>query len=68
MARLMQVGTFLGAKLADIWGAKNIRAYGWLPAIAIAICLPIGIISFWVDSVWLHLGFTTFFLFSLASI
>jgi MFS family permease len=58
-------GTFLGAKLADMWGAKNIRAYGWLPAIAIAICLPIGITSFWVDSVWLHLGFTTFFLFFL---
>jgi MFS family permease len=33
-------GTFLGARLADSWGAKNIRAYGWLPAIAISLCLP----------------------------
>ncbi|MFT5574184.1 MAG: MFS family permease [Cryomorphaceae bacterium] len=58
-------GAFFGAKLADIWGAKNIRAYGWLPAIAIAICLPLAIGGFWVDSVWAHLGFTTFLLFFL---
>jgi MFS family permease len=55
-------GAFFGAKLADKWGAKNIRAYGWLPAIAIGICLPIGIASFWVTTVWAHLAFTTFFL------
>ncbi|MFT4629897.1 MAG: MFS family permease [Arenicella sp.] len=58
-------GAFLGAKLADKWGIKTIRAYGWLPAIAVAICLPLGIMSFWVDTVWVHLGFTTFFLFFL---
>jgi MFS family permease len=58
-------GAFLGAKVADKWGVKTIRAYGWLPAIAIAICLPLGVMSFWVDTVWLHLGFTTFFLFFL---
>ncbi len=52
-------GAFFGARLADKWGAKNIRAYGWLPAIAIGICLPVGVVSFWVDSVWLHLAFTT---------
>lgn len=55
-------GAFFGAKLADYWGAKNIRAYGWLPAIAIGICLPVGIASFWVTTVWAHLAFTTFFL------
>ena len=55
-------GTFLGARLADSWGAKNIRAYGWLPAIAISLCLPIGIISFWVPSVESHLILTTVFL------
>ena len=55
-------GTFLGARLADSWGAKNIRAYGWLPAIAISVCLPIGIISFWVPSVESHLILTTVFL------
>jgi MFS family permease len=58
-------GAFLGAKVADKWGVKTIRAYGWLPAIAIAMCLPLGVMSFWVDTVWLHLGFTTFFLFFL---
>ena len=47
-------GTFLGARLADSWGVKNIRAYGWLPAIAIFLCLPIGIVSFWVSSVERH--------------
>lgn len=55
-------GTLLGARLADSWGAKNIRAYGWLPAIAISLCLPIGIISFWVPSVESHLILTTVFL------
>ncbi|RBP51090.1 spinster family MFS transporter [Arenicella xantha] len=58
-------GAFLGAKVADKWGSKNIRAYGWLPAIAIAICLPVAIMGFWVSSVWVHLGFTTFLLFFL---
>ena len=58
-------GAFFGARIADKWGSKTIRAYGWLPAIAIAFCLPIGIYTFWVDSVWVHLGFTTFFLFFL---
>ena len=30
-------GAFFGAKLADKWGAKTIRAYGWLPAIAMSV-------------------------------
>lgn len=55
-------GAYFGAKLADLWGAKTVRAYGWLPAIAISICLPIGVMSFWVASVWIHLVFTTFLL------
>ena len=55
-------GTYFGAKLADKWGKKDIRAYGWVPAIAITLCLPIGIISFWVDSVEMNLFWTTLFL------
>jgi MFS family permease len=55
-------GAFFGARLADWWGGKDIRAYGWLPAIAIGLCLPIGMASFWVPTVWLHLAFTTVFL------
>ena len=58
-------GTFFGARLADKWGSKTIKAYGWLPAISIAICLPLGIMGFWVESVWTHLVLTTFLLFFL---
>ena len=53
-------GAFFGARLADKWGKKDIRAYGWLPAIAMLLCLPIGIIGWWVDSVEMHLVFATF--------
>lgn len=55
-------GTYFGAKLADVWGARDIRAYGWLPAISIGVCLPIAIVCFWVPTVWMHLVLTTFFL------
>ncbi len=58
-------GAFFGARVADKWGAKTLRAYGWLPAISIGICLPLGIGGFWVDSVAVHLVFTTFLLFFL---
>ena len=53
-------GAFFGARLADRWGKKDIRAYGWLPAIAMFLCLPVGIIGWWVDSVEMHLVFATF--------
>ena len=52
-------GAFFGARLADRWGKKDIRAYGWLPAIAMLLCLPVGIIGWWVDSVEMHLVFAT---------
>lgn len=55
-------GTFFGAKLADIWAQKDIRAYGWLPAIAILLCLPISIGSYWVSSVEMNLIWSTLFL------
>ena len=58
-------GAYFGAKLADKWGAKDIRAYGWLPAIAIGICLPIGIAAFLggisLGSSGLHYSFFTVF-------
>ena len=56
------VGAFFGARLADWWGGKDIRAYGWLPAIAIGLCMPIGVATFWVPTVWVHLALTTVFL------
>lgn len=48
-------GTFLGAKFVDIRARKNVSAYGWIPALSIAIALPIGVASFWVGSVNAHL-------------
>ena len=59
------VGTYVGAKLADVWGSKDIRAYGWLPAIAISASLPVALLLIWATSVWVHLAFTTVLLFFL---
>ena len=55
-------GAFFGAKLADKWGSKDIRAYGLLPAIAISLAIPVSLASWWVPSVELHLMFGTVFL------
>ena len=55
-------GAFFGARLADKWGKRDIRAYGWLPAISISICLPIGIMAWWAPSVEINLIFTSLFL------
>jgi len=55
-------GAFFGARLADKWGKKDIRAYGWLPAISIGLCLPIGLLTWWVPSIELHLIFATLYL------
>ena len=55
-------GAFFGAKLADKWGSRDVRAYGWLPAIAISLCLPIGVLSWWAPTVEMNLLFSTLFL------
>ena len=55
-------GAFFGAKLADKWGSKDIKAYGLLPAIAISLAIPVSLASWWVPSVGLHLMFGTVFL------
>jgi MFS family permease len=55
-------GTYFGAKLADRWGKRDIRVYGWLPAITILLCLPIGILSYWAPSVEMNLLWTSLFL------
>ena len=49
-------GTFFGAKLVDILAKKDIRAYGFVPAFATAVALPLAIAAFWVPSVVLHLA------------
>ncbi len=58
-------GTFLGAKWADKWGSRSIKAYGWIPAIAISICLPVAVATLSVPTVWAHLAGTTVLLFFL---
>lgn len=55
-------GTYLGARCADWWGKKNIKAYGWLPAITISLALPFTLAGFWVPTVYGHLICTTFML------
>jgi len=55
-------GAFFGARLADKWGKKDIRAYGWLPAIAITLCLPVFIAWWSAYSVEMNLAFTSLFL------
>ena len=55
-------GAFFGARLADKWGSKNLRAYGWLPAIAMSITLPLGVWSYWVQSVEANLILSTIYL------
>ena len=55
-------GAFFGARLADKWGSRDVRAYGWLPAIAISLCLPIGVLSWWAPTVEMNLLFSTLFL------
>ena len=55
-------GTYFGARLADRWGKKDIRVYGWLPAVTILLCLPIGILSYWAPSVEMNLLWTSLFL------
>ncbi len=58
-------GTFFGAKLTDWWGKKNIRAYGWVPALSISACLPIALLLLAATDIWVHLAFATVLLFFL---
>jgi MFS family permease len=56
------LGTFGGAKLADYFGKKSVRAYGWLPGIVLIVGVPALIGAFWVDSIVLHLCLLTVYL------
>ena len=55
-------GAFFGARLADKWGKRDVRAYGWLPAISIGLALPVALVTWWVPSIEVHLVFATLFL------
>lgn len=58
-------GTYFGARVTDYFGAKNVRAYGFIPAITIAIACPLAITSFWVGTVPAHLAVVSVFVFFL---
>ncbi len=48
-------GTYMGGYLADTFGKKDVRAYGLVPALAVCMALPLGILGFWMPTVPLHL-------------
>ena len=49
-------GTYFGAKLVDIRARVDIRAYGTIPALSIALALPLAIAAFSVPDVVTHLA------------
>ena len=55
-------GTFLGGYIANKWGKRNVRAYGWVPAIAVALAAPCGFAAIYIGSVWGHLAAISVFL------
>lgn len=56
------LGTYGGAKLADVLGKKSVRAYGWLPGIVLVVGVPALLYAFWVDSLVMHLLLLTVYL------
>lgn len=56
------LGTYGGAKLADILGKNSVRAYGWLPGVVLIVGVPALLYAFWVESLVLHLVLITVYL------
>ena len=56
------LGTYGGAKLADMFGKRSVSAYGWLPGIVLVVGVPALLYAFWVDSLALHLILVTVYL------
>ena len=56
------LGTYGGAKLADILGKNSVRAYGWLPGVVLIVGVPALLYAFWVDSLVMHLVLLTVYL------
>ncbi len=56
------LSTYLGAKLTDILSRRTIRAYGYIPLIAVLCALPLAIASFQAESVTMHLIYIFAFL------
>ncbi len=60
-------GTYIGARLADKFGKKSVRAYGLVPSVAILIAFPFALGSLWVESVVGHLICVAFLLTALGA-
>jgi len=56
------IGTYYGALLTEKIAKKNIRAYGWLPGVALLVAVPALIGGFWVQNIYLQLSFITVYL------
>ena len=56
-------GTFFGGWITQKLARKSIRAYGFVPALSMFICLPLLILTFWSPSSEMHLLFGGLLLF-----
>jgi len=52
-------GTFMGAKLADKFGKKTVRAYALVPSAAIILAIPFVLASLWAETIVTHLIYVT---------
>ncbi len=50
------LGSWLGGQIADKWGARDLRVYGSLPAIAVLISAPAAVLLYSTPSAGLALG------------
>lgn len=55
-------GTYFGAKLTEKLAKKNLKAYGWVPGIALIVGAPALIAAFWAPTINTHLAFLTVYL------
>ena len=52
------LGTWVGGQIADRWGARDLRVYGSLPALAVVASLPFAMVIYTTPSLVLALGLT----------
>lgn len=57
-------GTYFGALITEKLAHKNVRAYGWVPGLALVVGVPCLIGSLWVQDITLYLVLTTVYLIS----
>jgi MFS family permease len=50
------LGTWVGGQIADRWGARDLRIYGSLPALAVVLSAPVSLVIYTTPSAELALG------------